>query len=134
MKPTTDLQTLIDSAIAVSQHAYIPYSGYAVGAALRDSNGIIHTGCNVENAVYPATICAERSALVKAISAGQREFTAIVVATRDGGSPCGICRQMLNEFAPEMAVILVDFDGNIHLETTLADLLPHSFGPANVNG
>lgn len=123
----TMLQAAIQLAQQVTENAYVPYSNYAVGAALVSSDGTIFTGCNVENASFPATICAERSALVKAISEGVREFDLIVVATRDGGSPCGICRQMLYEFAPTMRVVTVDGQNEIHLDTTLDKLLPHGF-------
>lgn len=126
-------QALIGQAIAATQNAYIPYSGYAVGAALRTVAGDVYTGCNIENASYPATICAERTALVKAVSEGAREFDVIVVATRNGGSPCGICRQMLFEFAPELQVIMVDFDGNIHAQARLNDLLLHGFSGSKLD-
>lgn len=122
-------QQLVAAAIAASQHAYIPYSRYAVGAALLASDGTLYTGCNVESASFSPTICAERTALVKAVSEGQREFTAVAVATRDAGSPCGVCRQLLYEFSPSLRVILADLDGNLRLTTTLEDLLPHGFGP-----
>ncbi len=124
---------LIEAAIAASRHAYIPYSHYAVGAALLTTTGEVFTGCNVENVGYSPTICAERTALVKAISEGQRQFTAVAVVTRDGGSPCGVCRQTLYEFSPEMKVILADLEGKLHLRTTLSALLPHGFGPANLD-
>ncbi len=122
-------QQLIAAAIAASQNAYIPYSNYAVGAALLVPDGRLYSGCNVESVSFSPTICAERTALVKAISEGAREFTAVAVATRDGGSPCGVCRQLLYEFSPSMRVILADLDGNLHLTTTLNALLPHGFGP-----
>ena len=122
-------ERLIEAACAVSKNAYVPYSHYPVGAALLAEDGGIYTGCNVENAAYPACICGERSALVKAISEGVRRFTWIVVATKNGGSPCGLCRQMLYEFSPRLGVLLVDFDGKVHLETTLDQLLAHGFGP-----
>ena len=124
---------LIATAIEAAANAYIPYSNYAVGAALLTASGEVYAGCNIENAGYSPTICAERTALVKAVSEGHREFTAVAVATRDGGSPCGVCRQMLFEFSPAMKVILADLDGNLHLVTTLAELLPHGFGPSNLD-
>lgn len=124
---------LIDAAIQAASKAYAPYSNYHVGAALLDSTGTIFTGCNIENASYPATICAERTALVKAVSEGRREFDTIVVATRNGGFPCGICRQMLYEFAPRLHVIVVDLDGHVIDDTTLTDLLPHGFGPLELH-
>lgn len=125
-------QHLIALAIEASQKAYVPYSQYHVGAALLSADGTIFTGCNVENASYPASICAERTALVKAVSEGQRRFVAVAVATQNAGSPCGICRQMMYEFAPDLRVILINFDGRIELETSLSDLLPHGFGPENL--
>ena len=125
---TTDQTHLVEAARAARKNAYAPYSNYEVGAALLTTEGDVFTGCNVENAAYPACICAERVAITKAVSAGHQSFTAIVVATGNGGSPCGICRQVMNEFAPDMAVILVD-NTHIVLETTVSDLLPHGFGP-----
>jgi len=122
-------QALIQQAIEAAQHAYIPYSRYAVGAALLAEDGAHYGGCNVENAAYPACICAERTALVKAVSEGQRRFRAIAVATRDGGSPCGTCRQMLFEFAPDLRVLICDFTGKIHHDLPLRALLAHGFGP-----
>jgi cytidine deaminase len=120
----------IGRAIEVSRRAYAPYSNYNVGAVLVSADGSqIFTGCNVENASYPAGICAERSALVKAISDGEQAFRGVVVATLNGGSPCGICRQMLYEFSPTMQVVCVTFEGDITIDTTLDKLLPYGFGP-----
>ncbi|MBC8171680.1 MAG: cytidine deaminase [Anaerolineae bacterium] len=129
MPPST---ALIQAAITAAEYAYIPYSHYPVGAALQAADGTIFTGCNVENAAYPATICAERTALVKAVSEGHREFTALAVVTKNGGSPCGTCRQMLYEFAPHLPVIIADLSGKIHYELLLSDLLPHGFGPGSL--
>ncbi len=126
------IHELIKTAIAVAKNAYIPYSNYPVGAALRAEDGTVYTGCNVENASYPISICAERTALVKAVSEGQRKFDLIAVATRNGGSPCGMCRQMLYEFAPDLRVVLADLDGNITGEVILSDLLPDGFGPQHL--
>jgi len=131
--PTHDYSALVQEAITASQHAYIPYSNYPVGAALQSKDGKIYHGCNIENASYPATICAERTALVKAVSEGIRDFSAIAVVTENGGSPCGICRQMLYEFSPNMMVILADLDGKIHHIMPLTDFLPHGFGPSSLN-
>jgi cytidine deaminase len=125
-------QKLIESAAAVRKLAYIPYSNFAVGAALLAPDGTIYTGCNVENAAYPATICAERTALVKAVSSGQRQFRAIAVMTEGGGSPCGTCRQVMFEFAPDMLVMLVDAHGKITAECTVRELLPMGFSPADL--
>src|SRR6188474_2119979 len=99
---------LVEHALAARQRAYAPYSNYFVGAALLAEDGTVILGCNVENASYPATICAERVALTAAIALGKRNFTAIAVATRDGGSPCGICRQVMAELGIEMKVYISD--------------------------
>ncbi len=123
---------LIQAALAASEHAYIPYSNYRVGAALLTPDGAVFSGCNVESASYTPTICAERTALVKAISAGKREFSAVAVVTRDGGSPCGVCRQLLYEFSPGLLVIMADLEGVARQRATLAELLPYGFGPANL--
>ncbi len=123
---------LVKAALAASENAYIPYSNYRVGAALLTLDGDVFTGCNVESASYSPTICAERTALVKAISEGKREFSTVAVVTRDGGSPCGVCRQLLYEFSPSMIVVMADLDGAVHQRATLADLLPFGFGPANL--
>ncbi len=134
MMPTelpVDRQALVQAARTARTRAYAPYSGYMVGAALLASDGTIFTGCNVENAAYPATICAERVAMTKAVSEGQRTFIALAVATSNGGAPCGICRQVMNEFAPQMLVILVGENGMTD-ELTVADLLPQGFGPASL--
>ncbi|MBC8100711.1 MAG: cytidine deaminase [Armatimonadetes bacterium] len=128
----TTSAALIQAAKAAAQHAYAPYSGYAVGAALLATDGTVYTGCNVENASYPVGLCAERTALVKAVSEGRRSFAALVVATKNGGSPCGMCRQMLYEFAPDLRVIVADLDGVTHYETTLSALLAHGFGPSSL--
>ena len=123
---------LIQAAISASQYAYIPYSRYAVGAALQTDDGTVFTGCNIESAAYSPTICAERTALAKAISEGYQQFTAIAVVTRDGGSPCGVCRQMLYEFSASMTVILADFEAKVHHTLPLSELLPYGFGPSNL--
>lgn len=128
----TDIAPLIAAAIDAADRAYAPYSHYHVGAALRTTEGMVYTGCNIENASFPAGVCGERTALVKAVSEGERHFECIVVATKNAGSPCGICRQMLNEFAPTMRVVLVDFDGKIGWDGRLDELLPFGFGPGNL--
>jgi cytidine deaminase len=125
-------QTLIERALSARERAYAPYSNYHVGAALLAGSGEIYEGANVENAVYPVGICAERTALVKAVSEGERRFTAIAVATHNGGSPCGMCRQMLSEFGLDLQVLLVDGAGAIAYEATLRDLLPRAFGPEDL--
>jgi cytidine deaminase len=124
-------QDLIQLAQTARQSAYAPYSNYLVGAALLTASGHVFTGCNVENAVFPLCTCAERTAVVKAVSEGQREFVAIAVATRNGGSPCGSCRQVLREFAPHLRILLVDEAGRVR-EHTLDQLLPESFGPESL--
>jgi cytidine deaminase len=106
--------------------AYAPYSGYQVGAALLTENGEVMLGCNVENAAYPATICAERVALTAAVAQGKRHFTAIAVATRNGGSPCGTCRQVMMELGPDMTVYIADESG-AYRTTTVRALLPDGF-------
>ena len=131
-EPDIDTRGLIEKAIAVAARAYAPYSHYHVGAALLGKDGTVFTGCNVENASYPVTICGERSALVKAVSEGVREFACIVVATKNAGSPCGMCRQMLFEFAPTMRVLLVDFAGNVGWDGRLEELLPRGFRPEHL--
>lgn len=126
-----DRDALIDLARKAREKAYAPYSDYRVGAALLGVSGRIHTGCNVENAVYSETICAERAAVAKAVSEGERDFQAIAVVTQDGGSPCGACRQVLNEFSPDMIVLIADRTGKFR-ETTASALLPDHFGPHNL--
>ncbi|MGJ3238121.1 MAG: cytidine deaminase [Anaerolineae bacterium] len=127
------LNLYIERAIATAENAYVPYSKYPVGAVLVGENEDMFTGCNVENASYPASICAERTALVKAVSEGMRRFSCIVVATENGGSPCGICRQMLYEFSPTMRVVCVTFEGDVTLDMTLNELLPTGFGPESLD-
>ena len=130
---TDDMRrVLIARAMAARQRAYAPYSNYYVGAALLGASGQIYDGVNVENAVYPAGICAERTALVKAVSEGERKFAAIAIATQNGGSPCGVCRQMLSEFGLDLDVIVVNGEGAVIYETTLRDLLPRVFGAADL--
>jgi len=121
------MKTLIATALAARERAYAPYSGYAVGAALLTDKGVFGGG-NVENASYGLCNCAERTAVFTAVSAGATKIEAVVVATRDGGSPCGACRQVLAEFADDTCpVVLVDPAGTVVLETTLGALLPHAF-------
>ena len=121
-----DRKELIQQAMAARERAYAPYSGYKVGAALLAKSGQVYSGCNVENAVYPLVTCAERTAVVKAVSEGEREFVALAVVTENGGSPCGSCRQTLREFGEDIVVLIADATG-AHRETTLAELLPDSF-------
>lgn len=125
-------QMLIHAALEAQKMSYCPYSNYPVGAALLTDEGNIYRGCNVENASYGLTNCAERTAAFKAVSDGSRSFIGVVVATRDGGTPCGACRQVLNEFGPQMEIISVNSTGTITVETTLDSLLPKAFGPNNL--
>jgi cytidine deaminase len=125
-------QELVKQAVSVRQRAYAPYSQYRVGAALLTRSGKIYLGVNVENAAYPTSMCAERVAVYKAVSEGERMFSAIVVATENGGSPCGACRQVLAEFGLDTAVLIVDADGHLTLESTVAGLLPGSFGASDL--
>ncbi len=125
-------KALIQAAIEVSKNAYIPYSHYPVGAALQTSTGEVFTGTNTENAAYPLTICAERAAVFSAVSAGHQNFARLAVVSKDGGSPCGSCRQVLAEFGVELVVLICDLSGEIKHKTTVKDLLPFAFGPANL--
>jgi cytidine deaminase len=125
-------QSLIELAIEARKHAYAPYSKYPVGAALRTKTGRIYTGVNIENAAYPHTMCAERVAIFKAVSEGEKEFEMIAVVTNNGGSPCGGCRQVLAEFGLDTIVLLADGDGNLKKELTVSELLPEAFTPAHL--
>ena len=117
---------LVRRAVAARWQAYVPYSSFPVGAALLTRSGKIYTGCNVENASYGLTVCAERVAIWKAVSEGETDFVALAVATNIGGSPCGACRQVMAEFAPDMPVLITDLSGQA-TETNVADLLPLAF-------
>jgi len=125
-------QELIDLAKGASEQAYAPYSKFHVGAALLGKSGKVYPGCNVENASYGLTNCAERVAIGTAVSCGEREFSAIAISVRGGGSPCGACRQVLNEFAPKLRVLLSDEHGRLVREMTLDQLLPEAFGPSDL--
>jgi cytidine deaminase len=127
-------EQLTRRAAEARAHAYAPYSGYAVGAALLAESGAVFGGANVENAAYPTGLCAERVALFAAVAAGERRFSALVVLTRDGGTPCGSCRQALAEFGLETEVAIVDESGHVSIETTVGGLLPHAFGASNLRG
>ncbi|MCJ7738542.1 MAG: cytidine deaminase [Anaerolineae bacterium] len=126
-----DREGLVETARQARDHAYAPYSNYAVGAAVLTKSGRIFTGANIENAVYPLTTCAERTAVVKAVSEGELDFVAIAVSTSNGGSPCGSCRQTLREFGRDI-IVLIAADGNSYRETTIADLLPDSFSATDL--
>ncbi len=128
-------QNLIKIAYDAMENAYAPYSKYKVGAALLAKNGEIYTGCNIECASYGATNCAERTALFKAVSEGVREFTAIAIvsSSRDLTPPCGICRQVLYEFAPDLEIILVDKSKPDKIVSyVLKDLLPIQFSSDDI--
>lgn len=121
---------LMAAALAAQGRAYVPYSGYRVGAALLVAGGEVVTGCNVENATYGATCCAERTAVFSAVAAGHTSFRAIAVATNgaEAGTPCGICRQVLAEFSADGSLEVVCFTPEgAEGRYTLAELLPHAF-------
>ena len=122
------------AAAAMLDRAYVPYSHFPVGAALECSDGTVFTGCNVENASYPAGICAERNAISHAVAEGHRDFRRIVIAGRgeDFCVPCGICRQVMREFAPDLEIICLNGAGE-ERTFTLPELLPHSFGPEHLS-
>ena len=122
-------RALVEAATTARQQAYVPYSHYPVGAALLTASGAVFTGCNIEIASYGATVCGERTAAFKAVSEGERDFCVVAVVTSNAAAPCGICRQVLYEFGPEMIVILADAAGAITWEGPLTDLLPMGFGP-----
>ena len=126
-------QSLIDLAGIARQSAYAPYSNYAVGSALRTKAGRIFTGVNIENAAYPHTMCAERVAIFKAVSEGEKEFEAISVVTENGGSPCGGCRQVLAEFGLDTIVLIANGKGELMKEMTVKELLPEAFTPEKLN-
>ncbi len=125
-------QMLIQKAVEIRSRAYAPYSNYPVGAALLGQSGQIYCGVNVENAAYPSSICAERVAVFKAVSEGERQFRGIAVVTDNGGSPCGACRQVLSEFGLDIQVLISDRNGNVVKEMTVRELLPGSFGPTDL--
>ena len=127
------LQRLTESAKAASRKAYCPYSGFRVGAVVVGGSGKLFAGCNVENASYGVTICAERSAMAAAVTAGETRIEAVVIytPTPTPTAPCGACRQALNEFGPDMVCVCV-CDGTDVIRMTLAELLPAAFGPKNL--
>ena len=126
-------EELCAAAQAMLPMAYAPYSHFPVGTALECEDGTVYTGCNIENAAYGPSNCAERTAVFKAVSEGHRRFRRIAVAadTDQFCPPCGVCRQVLQEFAPELEVLLVNRKGEIR-SLTLPELLPYSFGSANL--
>lgn len=127
-------EKLVELARNMQKYAYVPYSHFPVGAALLCKDGSVFTGCNVESAAYGSTICAERTALLKAVSEGHREdWVTMAVAGKSEQPcwPCGACRQMLYEFAPQLQILAVRGDGSWE-EATLSELLPQGFGPAHL--
>jgi len=125
-------EKLIQRAVQARKWAYAPYSNYTVGAALLTTSGRIYEGVNVENAAYPDSICAERVAIYKAVSEGERKFVAIAVVTKDGGSPCGSCRQVLAEFGLDTVVLIANEQGILLSETSVAELLPQAFNSTSL--
>jgi cytidine deaminase len=126
-----ETQDLVAAAAAVRALAYVPYSGFAVGAALLAADGQVFTGCNVENASYGLTVCAERSAVFQAVAHGTHAMRAVAVVSENGVTPCGACRQVLAEFGPEMTVIVADVAGSRRIYA-LSELLPDAFGPQDL--
>ncbi|MFZ1465443.1 MAG: cytidine deaminase [Anaerolineae bacterium] len=124
-------EKLVEQARAARLRAYAPYSRYLVGAAVLTAAGDVFTGCNIENASYGLTICAERVAIASAIAAGQRDFVMLALVTANGGSPCGACRQVMVEFAPDMPVIIADEQG-IRQTLPAHALIPGFFGPEHL--
>lgn len=123
---------LIQLAAETRLKAYAPYSNYLVGAALRTSSGRIFTGINIESAAYPTTICAERVAIFKAVSEGERQFEMIAVVTSNGGFPCGGCRQVMAEFGLDTLVLIADAQGRLLERATVRELLPGAFTPEHL--
>lgn len=135
-----DKQALIEQALSARENSYCPYSGCSVGAALLTGDGRVFSGCNVENAGFSPTLCAERSAMAQAIAAGRRDFVMLAVAggpknqpPRDYFWPCGVCRQWLAEFCPADFPVLCAKSGQDYREATLSQLLPHAFSPDNLS-
>lgn len=126
-------KNLVEIAARARQWAYVPYSHYPVGAALLTTSGKIYEGVNIENAAYPTAMCAERVAVYKAVSEGERQFIAIAVVTSNGGTPCGSCRQVLSEFGLDTVVLVGNEDGQVIMEMTVGDLLPGAFRPEDLS-
>ncbi|MGC8874213.1 MAG: cytidine deaminase [Chloroflexia bacterium] len=128
-----DIATLVEAARKARTHAYAPYSRFAVGAAVRTASGKVYCGCNVENASYGLSLCAERAAIAAAIAAGEREIVALAVVADTGRPvpPCGMCRQVMVEFNPRMQVILCSTSGETEV-TTAEQLLPGPFTPEHL--
>ena len=132
--PSQELEHMLDLAYDGMARAYTPYSHFQVGACLKGATGKYYLGCNIESASYTPTNCAERTAVFKAVSEGEREFESIVIVCsgKSPASPCGVCRQVLREFCKDdMPVVFADKDRNV-IKSTLGELLPHSFGPEDL--
>jgi len=130
----TTVTALFEAALAARAHAYAPYSGFAVGAAVLTQDGAVHAGCNVENAAYPVGACAEAGAISAMAASGARKIAAVLVVA-DGEAlctPCGACRQRIREFAAPEALVIVAGPEGVRARFTLGALLPESFGPANL--
>jgi len=129
-----DVKDLINKALNAREKAYVPYSNFKVGAAILSKSGNIYTGCNIESASYTPTICAERTAISKAVSEGDREIEAIAVVgdLKDFTYPCGVCRQVIREFGKDATIIIAKNEEEYKLYK-LEDLLPHSFGPEDLD-
>lgn len=134
------VQKLIELALEAREKSYSPYSEFKVGAALLTKSGKVYTGCNIENASYTPTICAERVAFFKAVSAGERDFDAIAIVGGKGEKPtsyawpCGVCRQVMMEFChPKSFKIITAIDTQLYTSKTLEEMLPNGFGPSNLD-
>ncbi len=127
------LERLVEVARQARAQAYAPYSHYSVGAAVQTASGKVYSGCNIENAAYPTSMCAERVAIFKAVSDGEHHMVALAVVTSNAGSPCGSCRQVLSEFATDDAVVLLaPAEGDGYKEYTMKQILPDRFGPEHL--
>lgn len=129
-----DKKALVNEALSAREMAYIPYSGFAVGAALLTKDGKVYRGCNIENAAYTPTNCAERTAFFKAVSEGERDFEAIAIVGGPAGQspidycyPCGVCRQVMAEFCSDDFIVLIGKSENEIREHKLSDILPYTF-------
>ena len=130
----TEREHMLDLAYEAMERAYTPYSHFNVGACLKGESGKYYLGCNIENASYTPTNCAERTAVFKAVSEGERDFSAIAIVCsgKNPAAPCGVCRQVLREFCKDdMPVVFADNKRN-YIESTLGEMLPHSFGPEDL--
>ncbi len=129
-----NIKELINSALEAREKAYVPYSDFKVGAALLSKSGNIYSGCNIESASFTPTICAERTAISKAVSEGDREIVAIAVVgnPEEYTYPCGVCRQVIREFSKDVTIIIAKNEDDYKLYK-LSDLLPHSFGPEDLD-